>query len=146
MRRLSLLLIVLVVIPLFGSDSPKEYDDKTEAAGIEGTWRLTEYELDGAKHEPNFRCVLTLRNGTFTVNYSNDEDTIRGSYRLDTTRKLPHLDWLPSNGSSKGQMLKFIYQIDRDTLRTAIMNADGTRPPQGFSDKGVVVHNYKHVK
>jgi hypothetical protein len=67
MRRGMLLLPALLVLPLLGSDSPKEYDDKVAVAGIEGTWRLTEYELDGAKREPNFRCSVTVRNGTFTV-------------------------------------------------------------------------------
>jgi hypothetical protein len=33
----SLLSAVLLVIPLVGSDSPKEYDDKTKTVGIEGT-------------------------------------------------------------------------------------------------------------
>src|SRR6478672_4540007 len=128
MRRIVWLLAgVLLVVPSLGSDAPKGYDGATEDVGIEGTWRLTEYEIDGAKREPNFRCVLTLRNGTFTVHYTNDEDTIRGSYRLDPTRNPPHLDWLPSNGGGKGQTLLFIYQIDGGSFRTTIMNGDITR-------------------
>jgi uncharacterized protein (TIGR03067 family) len=90
--------------------------------------------------------VLTLRNGTFTVNYTNDEDTIRGSSRIDPTCQPPHLDWSPSNGNAQGQTLKFIYQIEGDTLRTAIMNGDLTGRPQGFSDKRIAVHTYKRVK
>jgi hypothetical protein len=35
MRRLSLLFAVLLVLPLFGSDSPKEYDDTTEYPSAE---------------------------------------------------------------------------------------------------------------
>jgi uncharacterized protein (TIGR03067 family) len=90
--------------------------------------------------------VLTCRNGTFTVHYTNDEDTIRGSARIDPGRTPPQFDWSPSNGGGKGQVLRLIYQIDGDTLRTAIMNTDGMLRPQSFRDKGVVVHTYKRVK
>ncbi len=36
------LLAVLFVVPLLGSDSPKEYDDTTEVRErtIQGTWRV----------------------------------------------------------------------------------------------------------
>ena len=47
MHRLSLLLAVLLVLPLFGSDSPKEYDDRAKIAGIEGVWRLTDSTQNG---------------------------------------------------------------------------------------------------
>jgi hypothetical protein len=40
MRRLSLMFTVLCVVPLFGYNSPKEYDGTIAAVGtIEGTWR-----------------------------------------------------------------------------------------------------------
>jgi hypothetical protein len=53
MRRLVSLFAALLVFPPLGSDSPKESDDTVKVDGLEGTWRLTEYELDGAKREPN---------------------------------------------------------------------------------------------
>jgi uncharacterized protein (TIGR03067 family) len=133
------LLIVLFVVPLFGSDSPKEYDGKTESVGIEGKWRLIELELNGLKDEPVHQEEITVRSGTYTIN--NDSGTIRKNYRLDTTQKPPHLDWiLPS-----GETLKFIYQIDGDRLRVAVNTAINKRP-QEFKGLFILVATYKRVK
>jgi uncharacterized protein (TIGR03067 family) len=147
MRRLFLLFAVLFVVPLSGSDSPKEYDDRTETIGIEGTWRLTEVEYGGQKRKTDLpKAMLTYRSGTYTANYTGG-DTFRGSYRIAPTRKPSHLDQLPSNGSDQGQTIKFIYQIDGDTLRIArIMSAFTTSRPQGFDDDHIFVVTYKRVK
>jgi uncharacterized protein (TIGR03067 family) len=148
MRRIVRLLAgVLLVLPSLASDSPRGYDDGVmEEDSIEGTWQWTDDELDGRKVESNLQEVLTFRSGTYSSNYS-DGDTFRGSYRLEPTRKPPHLDEVPSNGPYRGQTVKYIYQRDRDTLRIAFMAAeDDRRRPQGFNDKGVYVETYKRVK
>ena len=44
-----------------------------------------------------------------------DGKTWRGKYRIETTYNPPHLDWIQANGD-----IKYIYQIDGDTLRIAI--------------------------
>ena len=41
--------------------------------------------------------------------------------------------------------VKYIYQIDGDTLRIARTMNDEQRP-QGFNDKGVFISTYKRVK
>jgi hypothetical protein len=67
MRRTILLLAgVLLSAVALGSDSPKEYDDKTEVAGIEGTWQLTEDEFNGVKMKPCTQLVTSYRSGTYT--------------------------------------------------------------------------------
>jgi hypothetical protein len=86
-----LVVAVLLVLPLFGSDSPKEYDDKTENVGIEGKWRL----IDG-------KNVVTFRSGTYTVD-DGDGNPWRGTYRTDKSHYPHHLDLFPSNGPYKGK-------------------------------------------
>ena len=148
MRRIVWLLAgVLLVMLSVGSDSPREYSDgATEVDELQGTWQWTGDEFNGRKVETRLQEVLTFRNANYTSKYS-DGDTFRGSYRLDPTRKPPHLDEVPSNGPYQGQTVKYIYQLDRDTLRIAFMAAeDDMRRPQGFNDKGVYVETYKRVK
>ena len=141
MRRLSLLLAVLFVVPLFGSDSPMEYDDKTVNCGIEGTWRLVEIELNGEVAGTfSYQDVTTFHNGTYTG------DTIGGRYRIDPTRSPPHLDWLPSCFAIKDPPTKSMYKIDGDMLITAIMDDHSNNRPQGFKDKGVRVFIRKQVE
>jgi uncharacterized protein (TIGR03067 family) len=145
MRRLSPLFAFLFVVPLLGSDSPKEYDDKAEIVGIEGTWRFSELEHNGEKVDLVTRWVTTYRGGTYTTNYGHG-DTVRGCYRIDPTRNPPHLDRLPSSGPCKGETNKFIYQIDGDTLRVAGFYLIELPRPQGFNDDDISIWTYKRVK
>ena len=142
MRRTMLLLAgVLLSVVALGSDSPKEYDDKVNADEIEGTWQWTEFEgeLFGMKYHPTHYSEMTLRNGIFKLTVPE----WHGRYRLDPTHKPAHLDWMPANR----QTLKFIYQIDGDTLKIAGFPHEPTKPrPQAVNDKGVTVWTYKRVK
>jgi len=147
MRRTFLLVAgVLLSVAALGLDSPKDYGNKVLVDELEGTWQLTEYEFNGQKVKPDPLEVVTFRAGAYVSNYS-DGDTFRGSYRLDPTHQPPHLNEVPANGPYQGQTVKYIYQLDRDTLRIAFMAAeDDMRRPQGFNDKGIYVETYKRVK
>jgi hypothetical protein len=51
MRRTVILLMgVLLSVMALGSDSPKEYDDKTEVKTLEGSWQQVAVEMDGRIH------------------------------------------------------------------------------------------------
>ena len=142
MRRLSLLFAVLLVVPLLGSGSPKDYDGKTEYVGIEGTWRLTQVELNGTNGPPS-QAVHTYYSRTYTVTLNGK--TSGGSYCIDTTHNPTYLDLTPSDPAAYGG--KHIYQIDGDTLRIARMSRRPDRlRPQGFKDEGLIVLIYKRVK
>ena len=139
------LLTVLLVVPLFGFDSPKEYGDRTEHVGIEGAWRLTEVQLNG-NNAPPTQAVDTFYTKTYTVTLNGK--TSGGSYRIDITHKPSHLDLTPSDPvASGGKTVWHIYQIDGDTLRIARMSRKPTLlRPQGFKDKGLIVLTYKRVR
>ena len=141
MRRFALLFAVLFVLPVLGSDSPKEYDDKMEYVGIEGTWRQIEIDYHGKTSNPTSEVSLTVRSGTFVFNLS-DGNGLQGNFRIDPTRKPPHLDYMP-NGSLTGQTLMHIYQIDSNTLRIAYL--DIAFRPQEFTQVDIV-ETYKRVK
>jgi uncharacterized protein (TIGR03067 family) len=146
MRRLICLLAgVLFCVVALGSDSPKEYDDRTEAVAIEGDWRLTEFEFKGAKATPSVHGVLTYRGGIFSLKYGGIE-SLGGTYRIDATQKPPHIDWIPASGELKGKALLLIYQIDGDTLRLGFMTGGAWSRPQGFNGDGVAFETYKRVK
>src|SRR5690349_9206168 len=116
MRRIICLLAgVLLVVSSLGSDSPKGYDDKTENGGIEAPWRLIETEYKDRKWKAGRQDVMTLRSGIYTGKDSEGE-TVRGDYRIDPTRTPSTLDWIPSKGQT---VIRFIFQIDGDTLRIA---------------------------
>jgi uncharacterized protein (TIGR03067 family) len=140
MRRIVCLLAgVLLVAPSLGSDTPREYDGATEIAVLEGSWRLTKREIRGETEQlGSIQRVLTFQGGTVT--YTGDSRDVK--YRIVPNCNPPHLDEVV-----QGQTLKFIYQIDGDTLRIAwIDGASPVRCPLGFNDVGVIVQTYKRVK
>lgn len=145
MRRLSPLFAVLFVVPLIGSDSPKEYDGAMQEDKLEGTWQRIEIERNGEKIDVGVQLVNIYRGDNFTSDYGGN--SVTGRFWIDPTRKPAHLDWIPSNGSYRGEPLKAIYQIDGNKLKIAVM-ADpfDLRRPKGFIGNDLAVHTYKRVK
>lgn len=142
-RTIWLLAGVLLCVVALGSDSPKEYDDKVKVNTLEGAWWLTREELNGNKLNSSEHEMLIYYKGTFTRDFG-DGKTKSGSGRIETTYNPPHLDWILANGD-----IKYIYQIDGDTLRLASKPGrlpGETERPQGFNDKGLYVCTYKRVK
>lgn len=134
MRRSACVLTVLAVLAL-ALDSPREYDDRTEVSGLEGTWRMVGHGI-----------VLTCHGGTWTLDTGGGERW-HGSDHIDTTRNPPHLDRYYANGPYQGKTFKFIYQIDGDALRIAGHPTEATAGrPKGFNDNGFSVWTYKRVK
>ena len=138
-RTLLLLASVLLAVVMMASDSPKEYDGRTEVSGLKGTWRLIKSEFDGREVE-TLHVTATFCGRLFRFNYS-DGGNIQGSYRIDLMCKPPQLDLVPSNGFRKGQTLGRIYQIDGNTLRIAVWDGNGRL--QGGPGEGVSVDTYK---
>jgi hypothetical protein len=90
------LLVALPVVPLLGSDSPEEYDDRTERVGIEGTRRWTEIEYKGAKATAGKEeSVRTFHGGIYTFQWG--KEMIRGTYHTELDCKSPPVDYTPSN-------------------------------------------------
>jgi uncharacterized protein (TIGR03067 family) len=146
MRRATLLLPSLLVLSLLGSDSPREYDDATQVACLEGAWRLTNLENDGQKVKPLLQQTITVRGTDFTISY-NDGGVFPGTFRIDPTWNPPQLDHTPASGALANRSLKWLYQIDGDTLKIA-GNPDGLfeRRPHGLKEKGLIVWTYKRVR
>jgi uncharacterized protein (TIGR03067 family) len=144
MRRVVPFFVVLVVVPLFGSGAPQEYDDRTEYTALEGVWRLTECTQDGDQM-PSIRrpTVITLRGGKFTY---DDGHIKRGSYRAANAGKLCHLDKVPIFGPYPCSPARCIYQIDGDTLRIAGFPGNSDKRPRGFEDENLIIEIYKRVK
>lgn len=143
MRRLSLLFAVLLIVPLLGSNSPKEYDDRTEEVGIEGTWQLLAVERNGEKVNP-ITWVLALRGGKFT-RADSDGDKVNGVYRFDTTQKPYHLDLIPEPGTKYVRSAE-IAEIHGPTLKTAWTSSCWANRPSSLHDKDIYVGTFKRLK
>jgi uncharacterized protein (TIGR03067 family) len=142
-RTVYVLCAVLLAIVALGSDSPTEYDDRVKMDELEGTWQRTETEWYGQRQRFGLLSVETFHQGTYTE--EGDYAPVRGNYRINTNCKPHHLDTFPSSGPHKGRTFKYIYEVDRGMLRTAI-GPYGDERPKGFNDEGVIIRIYKRVK
>jgi uncharacterized protein (TIGR03067 family) len=134
MRRLF---AVLMLVPLLGSDSPKEYDSATAVDGVEGTWRVVAAEIDGSRVPMKVTTELTLRAGRWRISDLKTANT--GNYTVEPGSKPAHLDIVTS-----GETNKYIYRIDGDTLRLARYE-QGVPHPKSFNDTGIVIIICKRV-
>ena len=143
MRRVLFLFSVLLVLPLLGSDSPKEYDDRTESNdALDGTWQQTGEEL--CRQPRTFSpCKTTFHAGAYREDHDGGLPS-RGSYSLPSTG---HLDCVASDGRLMGRTVKCIYRIDGDKLTIArLLNGYDEQYPPAFGGNFIFVRTYKRVR
>jgi uncharacterized protein (TIGR03067 family) len=143
MRSLCLLIAALLVVPLAGSNSPKEYDDRTEMDSLEGSWRMVAINDEGKDRTPSVeRCIKTFRGGKWSYS-ENGRPSTAGTYTTDKKRMPGILD--ESYELNPGRTRKCIYRIERDTLRIAFrLRNDGVRPTN-FDENGLYIMTWKRL-
>jgi hypothetical protein len=73
-------LTVLLVLPLLGSDSLSEYDDSTQATGIEGAWCLVWFEGTGGQTDVASSSPCVNKGGKFAW---SGHDEVDGTYKVN---------------------------------------------------------------
>jgi hypothetical protein len=137
MRRTTLLLPALLVLPLLGSDSPKDYDDRAQEDGIEGVWQLVRTEVGGVARDEQPGQFYTYRVGKFVW----PAGPTTGTYSVDSSFQPPRLTENAPIGETRN-----IFQIRGVTLRVA-QRKFGEGYPQGFDDrKNLIVGVFKRVR
>jgi uncharacterized protein (TIGR03067 family) len=146
MRRTVCLLAALLVLPLLGSDSPKEDDGATEAVGVEGTWEVISVCRDGEQWGlPSGPWVQINRGGKWTFR-QRDKLSTEGVYTTDTSRTPPTFDeTTTTRGAGEGRTRKLIYRLEGDKLLTAA-RLGGHEYPKSFHEEGLHIVTWKRVK
>jgi uncharacterized protein (TIGR03067 family) len=144
MRRLSLLLAVLFVLPLLGSDSPKEYDDSVRFdGGLEGEWKKVEVFYQGQNLGASGQPSLVIHKQRFT--WSGSTPATTGTFTVDPGKRPARTDQTPLNGPGTGSTWKMIYQVEGDKLLIAY-TFTMTEYPKGFDDRDSFVTVMKRVR
>jgi uncharacterized protein (TIGR03067 family) len=138
------LFTVLLVLPLLGSDSLKEYNDATRAEELEGTWQIVGAGYGAQQQTFAGPCVVTFRGGKWS--YTQPLGFVEGgSYKTNNGRMPAALDEMQTTRLDSQGTRRYIYRIEGDTLRTACK--DGLRDlPASFDEKGIWVVTWKRVK
>jgi uncharacterized protein (TIGR03067 family) len=141
-----LLAVVLLVLPVLGSDTPKEYDGAAKADELEGSWAFVMGGVPGAMDfdVPRLPTVLTFRRGKWEYRQGG-EVMSEGVYATDTSRNPATLDETTKGGGQAVSERRILYRVDGDTLRTAYRVGEGERPKR-FDEGGIYIVIWKRVK
>jgi uncharacterized protein (TIGR03067 family) len=138
------LLAALLILPLLGSDSPKEYDDATAAIDeLQGKWQLVAVRVERDKPfaEVTSASHITYRAGQWSS--VSGFAGKRGTYTTNPTRWPSHLDVTPNSG--QGGVRRYLYRVDGDTLQVAV-GPDLRIRPTSFDEEGVTISMWKRVE
>ena len=140
MKKLRLLLLV----PLLGSDVPKDYNGAMAADGIEGTWVRVAAEMDGRKLDI-IAGSLTFQGGGRLLEERAGAAPRAGRFKLDAGPRPARLD-IEYPSDPPGLRRKFVCHVSEDTLKVGFA-LDWTAPrPGGFAERGTIIVTYRRVK
>ena len=141
------LFAALLVLPLLGSGSPREYDDRTKLNELVGVWEVVKAENCGFEMAGGGSDAIIF--DTTHVTYKlGSQVLIAGTYK--TTASCGGLAVLDEVFVEKhGQLITWhnIYQVDGDVLRIAYVMPNGSERPLDFQDKQhLFIYTLKRVK
>ena len=129
------LLAALLILPLLGSDSPKEYDDSTilEDACL-GEWTRVTLRMNGNELALNDGWTITIRRDSFTESVGKHTMPCRIEHGSPNRLTLTPL--------KDGQ---FLFRVEGETLILGYYNGAVGRP-KGWDDPTIHVSTFKRVK
>jgi uncharacterized protein (TIGR03067 family) len=139
MKKLPPLLVAVLTLTLLGSDSPKDYDDRTQLAGIEGAWRRVEVKVNGQVQNDPGDPGLIFRGQKFE--WTGGGGGPKGTYTFNTSHRPAHLDMKATDQPVN----ECIFQVDGEVLLLAFRRT-GTGRPKNFEEQEVWVETFRRVR
>lgn len=132
----SLLYGLLVVGVSFSTiafaDDAKDEAIRKDRKRIEGTWQITALEINGNKSKDEDVKKLTVVNddkGTWNLRSGNMEISM-GTSTFDPTKKPKTIDFTPTKGDAKGDLILGIYQLGKNTRKLCFAPSGKDRPTE----------------
>jgi uncharacterized protein (TIGR03067 family) len=139
-------LLIAIVGLVIGADN-KEDAAKTDLKRLEGDWVMVSGEQEGEKLPEQMikESRVTMKGNTHTVKLG--DETIKGTHKLDPTKKPKTID-VRHEGASNDQPLLGIYELKGDEFKVCFA-APGKERPTEFTSKsgtGQFLHIWKRQK
>jgi uncharacterized protein (TIGR03067 family) len=147
--RASALLITAVALSGSVCGAGDKNDDlrKKHLAHYEGRWQCTGGYTFNGKPIPKAdaeKLQLTVEGTSFTIVSGADNMTIKGTFKLDPTKKPPAIDVFLEN-SPKDNPIRGIYEIvDADTRRSCLA-IGGPRPERFVKEAKFITLEWKRI-
>lgn len=130
---------------------PAIADDKADGlTKLKGVWVAESRTFDGKVEEKTDLngLKLTIDGDKFTFTDKDDKTVLAGKLSVDSSAKPNAVDVVVPGKDGKDTLLKGIYELDGNTLKTAMPQAPGDRPTEFKAEKGSTtrVTVYKRVE
>jgi uncharacterized protein (TIGR03067 family) len=113
-----------------------------EIKKLQGTWKQIAYERDGIVEpldEQGWEPRVTFSGDTFVVTLADGSIPIKGTYKLDPTRKPKTIDWSDAIGEDAGKTLLAIYTLEGDCFAFCAAYPGQERPTEFSTRPGQVL-------
>ena len=136
---------LLLSAPALGQDA------KADQAKLQGEWEAVSIERDGNKTPEavakTFRRKIEGNKYTVTFKMGDKVQTVKGTFKLDPSKKPKALDIQLDLGDGQEGTAKGIYEIDGEKLKTAFPS-DGPKGkrPSDFKGENVMIVIWKQQK
>ena len=138
-------LTVLVAGLLFSTvlAEEKKDDAKKDQEALQGAWKIVASETAGTDGTAEFKDHLIVFEGDTFALKKGDEVGLKGTFKLDPSKKPGAIDMTITEGGQegeKGKVLHGIYELGKGTLKWCTSEPGGTDRPKEFSTKEGVNH------
>ena len=121
----------------------KKDDAKKDQEALQGAWRIVSSEAGGKDHTEEFKDhLLVFKGDTFALK-KGDEVGLKGTFKLDPSKKPGAIDITITEGGregEKGKVLPGIYELGKGTLKWCTAEPGGTDRPKEFSTREGINH------
>jgi len=135
MKRALVIIGVLTAGLAFAADAKNDATKKDEQK-FNGTWKAVSIEYDGKEVPKDAvdKVTLTVKGEDYT--FTRGDGVIKGTHKLDATKKPKTIDAVRSEGEGKGKPLLGIYELTDDAYKVCFAPPGGERPTEFVSKPG----------
>jgi uncharacterized protein (TIGR03067 family) len=132
-----------VVLFLAPSPAADKGDAKKDQEALQWAWKIVSSETGGTDRTEEAKDhLLVFKGDTFALK-KGDEVGLKGTFKLDPSKKPRAIDMTITEGGregEKGKVLHGIYELGKGTLKWCTSEPGGTDRPKEFSTKEGVNH------
>jgi uncharacterized protein (TIGR03067 family) len=141
MRQILGLIVLAIPLTACADDACPEPPGSTfgDKGKLQGTWTLVTLEYRGKLAMHGLRR-LTITSDKMKMTGQGMGNNDEGTYRLDTSGKLKHIDLTGKDSTTKG-----IYKLEKTQLIMAFSTGKADRP-KGFDAKADIVMTFQKAK
>jgi uncharacterized protein (TIGR03067 family) len=132
-----------VVLFLSASPAADKDDAKKDQEALQGAWKIVASETGGMDRTGETKDHFIVFEGDTFALKKGDDVGLRGTIKLDPSKKPRAIDVTITEGGQegeKGKVLHGIYELGTGTLKWCTSGPGGTDRPEEFSTKEGVNH------